>query len=200
MKIDVLSATVLGLFTVGIYWTYVFKKWLTNNRDHKLANYENSLSGETKKQFSDNIDRRTRNNIKFALIVRKMLVIGVVVFVIEAIAELGFSKFLIQEELLWFYIWLVFSLFAVLLASIGLQLRNTLIEEETLAAADADFVELSEKTHSEKPWLLKGEGKRIYILAVIHIALALGLVPFIIFPPILGSAMNSYVKIEEEKL
>jgi len=184
MKIDTFSATILGLISIGVYWVFLLKKWLVKNQNYKKSFYKSRFKELESNRFIEKLNNRTKKNIKIANIVGIMLAIGLVMFFIESYAELVLHKYPIPEDLFWFYVWLTFSLFAILLASIALQLRKTELEENEILTGE-DF---------KRPWLLDGEGKRIYILAGINIILALGLLPFIIFPPILSSAINGYVE------
>lgn len=186
MKFSTTVVTILGLFTVGGYWILFLKKWLDKNRAYKQSFYVSRLEESVRKPFLDRLQTRTDRNLKLANITGILLAIGLVLFIVETFAELYLRKILFDEEPFWFFVWLVFSLFAVLLAAIALQLKQTMEEEEKLLINSKKNV----------PWLLKGDKTKIYILVFLNIICALGLLPFVVFPPILGSALNGYVEQE----
>ena len=190
MKIDTVVATILGLVTLGIYWIVFFRKWLLRNQNYKESYYAIKLEKSDSLVFIQRLRNRTERNMKLSKLTGILLVIGLVIFLIEAYVELFTrSRPLFPEEPFWFYVWLTFSLFALLLGSIALQLRKTMLEED----------EQGMGIETPKPWLLSGGGTRIYILTILNIILALGLLPFIIFPPITSSAINGYVDMERKK-
>ena len=191
MKINTFTATILGLISVGFYWVFLLKEWLKKHKEYKERMYSNRLNNADRNKLIKNLKVRTRKTLKLVRLIKVLLLVGISVFLTEMVSELYFNKILFPEEPFWFFVWLVFSLFALLLASLAVLLRQTLLDEN---------IYLETPDESRKPWLLKGGGKRIYILAILNIILALGLLPFIIFPPILSSAMNKYIEIEETRI
>ncbi len=190
MKINTITATILGVITVGGYWIVFLRRWLIKNQDYKELFYTKKLEEPVRRAYIEQLKKRTKKNLKLINIIGLLLAIGLTLFLIETFAELYLRKVLFDEEPFWFFVWVVFSLFAVLLASIAIQMQKTLTEESDLS--------LDDKT--KLPWLLNDAKTKIYVLVFLNIVCALGLLPFVIFPPILGTALNGYVEREKTKI
>ena len=196
LKIETLSATLLGLITGGFFCARTYKKWCISHKSYKLGIYEqinfeekNSLQAKFVEKI-DLIIRLANINEKFILSCVGLLVGA---FIWEEILHKR-NFLMLPEEYFWGFIWITLSLLGVIWALIILQLQEIRRNEQTIEGRAIDEAYLAKNTS----WLLKGNGGRVYALLIINIILALGLLPLIIFPPLAFSAINNYVNMEKD--
>ncbi len=88
------------------------------------------------------------------------------------------GPFEIDEGFFWFLCWLDLAFLAVTWGSVIFEVRRAMA---TVGPRQVDS------------WLLSGGDGRVIFIVLLNAALALGLLPLVIFPPIAASALNRYV-------
>jgi hypothetical protein len=181
LKIDPVGSTILGLITLGIWWTLFIKKW----SELHLKYYEKKLVNNDEEQFIEilkSVRQSTNRSVQLSTITLVMLSAGLIILIITFIYEvvLDIGGFPLPEEPFWFYCWVSLSMLAVTWASVLLGLFKIL------------------KLQSFNWFPLNGSSEIVFVTAIWCIV-ALGLLPLLIFPPVFSGSVNKYVSILTDK-
>jgi len=190
---------ILGLITVGAYWSFFFARW--SKRHHAyLTLLGVGLSSEgIPNSLSEGAAPGSRRTQRLGL------ASGIMIIVMAGLLALAFlgwdisannGPFEIDEGLLWFLCWLALALLAMTWASMLFELRRAIDTDVALWQSNQSLQSRSSEDLEAYSWFLSGTGARIAGILLLNIVAALGLLPLVIFPPLAASSMNKYLNLQ----
>jgi len=128
-----------------------------------------------------------------------MLGIGVGVFLFsflwEVVLDKGPTPIITAspdtETMFFCYLWLASAMLPVTYGSLLFEIRYI------LAAERVEPIASHVSAVDELPVLTSGGGGAIVVVAVVHFVVALGVLPLLVFPPIIASSLNKYVRAQQ---
>ena len=198
LKINTLLGTVLGLITGGLYWAVYFTSWSKRHATQKLASYER-LSDIDTGATQDRVKRASKRTVLLGRVTTVMLGIGVALFLFallwEVVLDRGPTPILTAspdtETMFFCYLWLASAMLPITYGSLLFEIRYI------LAAERAEPITSHLTTVDELPLLTSGGGGAIVVTTIVHFVVALGVLPLLVFPPIIASSLNRYVSSQQ---
>jgi len=176
LRIPAFWFTLLGLFTGGAFWRFYSARW---SRRHART----LLDAGVPACLVIRASIRTR---VLGIATGSMILLALFLLAVELGWESTRSGMLwpFPEEAFWGFCWVSLAMLAVTLGS--------LLRELSRHVFDGAPPGVSSLTPT--PWLLRDEGgDRIWWTAALNAAIALGLLPLLIFPPLAASTVNGYL-------
>ena len=170
LNIRTFGYTILGLLTGGVFWGFYFANW--SRRHQEALSAASSNTGTS----------TSRRSVVLGTIMGVMGIVLLFSLALDIFADWDVTAnngpFEIDEGFFWFLCWLTLALLAVTWGSVIFEVRRAM---SIVGPRDVDS------------WLLSGGDGRVIFIVLLNAALALGLLPLVIFPPIAASALNKYV-------
>jgi len=196
LKINTFVGTIFGLITAGLYWVLYLTSWSRRHAMQKLVTYEHLYDIDTT-TIQDRIKRSSKRTLALGWTATVMIAVGLVLSLFSLLWEVFLDKgptpiISDVEALFWLYLWLASAMLPVTYGSLLFELRYILEVERT------DPIASRLRKPSSLPALPSGGAGAIICIALIHFVLALGLLPLLIFPPIIASSINKYVDAQQQ--